>query len=168
VSYIEEVKQKEKELFSTIEEEQIKSLLKEVIRPDGAKEALGVQYEHLDSMNRQTLERYIGALSQYLIYLTKYINMLGAKKSVNQSVYNRKLSEGFFRNSEELKLIKTIAEKEIFVKRTDPGLLELQDKIELIEAKLALYKDMPETINNLIQTIKKVYDARIKEFYTKE
>lgn len=168
MSYKEEVDIKINNLKKTLEEEQLASMLSLIKRPDGAKEALEFQYEELDSLSIKTLQKYLGALSQYLIYVTKYVNTLESKKKIASSFYNRKISEGYFKYSDELKNIKSVSEKEIYIKHEDKELNELLDSIENLEAKLVLYSNIPDTINNLIQTLKKVYDARIKESFKQE
>lgn len=163
MSYINEVIQKENLLLEELEKDQNDTFLRSVRRPDGAKEALEFQYENIDTLSTSTLEKYLGALSQYLIFVTKYVNILSAKKKVASSLYTRNLNKGFFINSEELKNVKSITEKEMIVKHKDESLLELQEHIDKIDAKLALYSNIPDTISSLIQSIKKVYDARNKE-----
>lgn len=158
--YMQEVLEKEKQLSIELEKEQESSFLKLVKRPDGAKEALEFQYEQLDSLNPKTLERYLGALSQYLIYVTKYVNILNSKRKLTYSTLSRKINEGLFLHSQELKALKSMTEKEIFVKQSDKDLAELEDYLDSMDAKLAVYSNIPDTIEGLINTIKKVYDSK--------
>lgn len=160
MSYLLEVKQKEEEVVATIEEEEIESYLSRVTKPSGAEDALKFQYQELDTLTIQRLEKYLGALSQYLVYITKYINNLSSRRKVANSVYNRKLSHAIFKYSVNAK---SMTEKEMIAQQNDPGLYELLDHIESLDAKLALYNNIPDTLENIIQTIKKVYDARTKE-----
>ncbi len=163
MSYVAEVIEEEKKLVSAIEDEEARSFLNLVKRPDGAKEALSFQYENLDTLTPEKLEKYMGALSQYLIWITKYLNTLKSKRHLANSYYNKKLSEGFFKFSEDLKQIKSMTEKEMYVKHNDLELEDLFWHIEKTDAVLSQYADSPDTINNLIQSIKKTYDSRIKE-----
>ncbi len=163
MSYIKEVLERESALVAELDKEQEVSLLKLVERPDGAKDALKFQYEGLDTLMPKTLEKYLGALSQYLIYVTKYVNILSAKKKVATSFYNRKMNEAFFIYADKLKQIKSMSEKEMTVRQEDPNLVELQDHIDGLDAKLALYSGIPDTIEGLIQSIKKVYDSKVRE-----
>lgn len=161
--YIEEVVEQEKLLTIELGKEQEASFLGLVKRPDGAKEALEFQYEGLDTLSSKTLEKYLGALSQYLIFVTKYVNILSARKKIANSVFNRKLNAGYYLHSQEIKNLKSITEKEIYVKQADPDLIELEDYLGNMDAKMAIYSNIPDTINGLIQSIKKIYDARIRE-----
>lgn len=163
MSYVTEAIEAENEIVSSIGEEEFKSFLNLIKRPDGAREALAFQYENLDVLTPQTLEKYMGALSQYLIWITKYINELKSKRNKAESVYKKKLEEGFFKYSAELKQIKSMTEKEMIVKFHDQELVELQNHIDKMDASLTQYYNIPDTTNNLIQSIKKTYDSRIKE-----
>lgn len=160
---IEQLIEKEKKLEEDLNKEQQTNLLVFIKKPDGVKNALEYQYDTIDVLSTKTLEQYLGALSQYLVYINKYINILVSQKKTAVSFMSRKMSYAMYINGDSLKSLKSISEKEGFVKQKDPELLEVEEYIDTLDAKIALYNNIPDSVSNLIQTIKKIYDNRMRE-----
>ncbi len=160
MSYLTEVENKEKEAMAFLEEEENNLFLNRIKKSDYVEKVLSFQYEELDTLTIQTLGNYLGALSQYAIFIQKHINNFEARRKIAKSTYSRKLNSAIFRYSEKAK---SMTEKEMVAQENDVELFDLLDYIEKLDAKLSLYNNIPDTIEGLIQTIKKVYDAKRTE-----
>ena len=163
MSYLDEVKEKEAKISLFLEQEETNLFLNLVKRSDFVKEVLAFQYEELDTLTLSRMEKFLGALNQYSIYVAKYINNFEARRKVAKAVYDRKLSIAIFKYSEKAK---SMTEKEMVAQENDKELFDILDHIQEIEAKLALYNNIPDKLESLIQTIKKVYDAKRTERIT--
>ena len=161
MSYTDEAKAKVAALGVELEEEENTTILSKVRIPSMVEKVLSFQFENLDTLPITDLEKYLGTLSQYHIYINKYVNELYSKVKVSKSVYNRKLNQAVIAISASARA--TIKEREMQAINNNPELVELEDYVNTLDAKHTVYSNIPDTIGNLIQTIKKVYDARIRE-----
>ena len=160
MSYIAELEAKEATLMSSLNDEENRSLLNKIKLPTKAEDILAHQYEDLDSLSIQDLVLYLGVLSQYHAYITVYVNALNGRRKLAKSFLERKLNTSMFKYSAEMNGKPTLKEKESFAKQKDADLLELEEYVDTIDAKFSVYENVPDTISNLIQTLKKVYDAK--------
>lgn len=160
-SKLEILEKKEAELRKILEKEKEILLLEKVRKPDLTEKVMSFQYDHIDALGKLDLEQFLGALSQYHIFMVKYINQLSIAVTLADGVYERLLSLEVFSLPEEFKN-KTLAEK-VRKASQDTDLEEVEDKLKELQARLALYKNMPETIKNLTDNVKKVYDTKYKE-----
>lgn len=161
MSYVDDVKVKEAELATELLEEENTTILSKVKIPSKIEKILSFQFEELDTLPPPSMESYLGALSQYHIYITKYVNEMHSRVKIAKAIYNRKLNQAII--ALDLSTKTTIKEREMQAINSDTELVGLEDYVNTLEAKYSVYSGIPDTINNLIQTIKKVYDARIRE-----
>lgn len=147
------VLEKEKEIVS----------LDKVLKPSLVDEVLGYDFSFLDTLSEQKISSYLGALSQYLIFLNKHINQVTVAKICAEEQFKSLLNVTVL--TIDSKKFTTLEERKTEALK-DEALIELKKYSDDYNARIAVHKNMPESINNLIQTIKKVYDARIKEKFT--
>ncbi len=159
---VEELNSKIDALRKVLEEEKKIVSLDKVLKPSIIDEVLGFDYSFLDTMNFRQLEKYLGAMSQYLIFINKHINQVTVAKICAEDEFKRHLNIAVLSiNSKEFG---TLEERKSEAMK-DENLLELKKHVDALNARIAVHKNIPESVSNLIQTIKKTYDARIKEKY---
>ena len=150
-------------LRTILEEEKKIVSLHKVAKPSLIEKVFEFDYSYLDTLTEQELQKYLGALSQYLIYINKHINQLNIAKGAAEDEYKRLLNMTVL--SVDKKVFQTLEERKTEAQK-DETVGELKQFVDKYSAQVAVYKNIPESINNLIQTIKKIYDAKIRERFT--
>lgn len=151
------------ELREIVKEEKDKTSIDKITKPSIIEKVLSFDYSNLDSLDKSDLEKHMGALSQYLIFIHTYINQINIAKTCAQDEYKRALNLSIL--AVEKTKYKTITEKEMEAEQ-DPEVKELKDHVRKLNARIAVHKNLPDSIEILIQTIKKAYDAKIRERFT--
>lgn len=146
-------------LRAVIQEERKSTSLDKITKPSIVEDVLAFDFSHIDSLSNSDLEKYLGALSQYLIYINKYINEISIAAGAVQRRYDYVLNQKILAIK---KGGQTVKEKTMEAE-SDPDVLELSRMLEKFQARVAMYKNIPDAIEILVQTIKKVYDSRHKE-----
>ncbi len=146
-------------LRNLIQEERKLTALDKVQKPSIVEDVLAFDFSNIDTLSNNNLEKYMGALSQYYIYISKYINEITIAANSVQRRYD------FTINQKILSVKKngqTVKEKTMEAEG-DPAIIELGAMLERFQARVAMYKNIPDSIELMIQSIKKVYDSRQKE-----
>ncbi len=160
MSLVDEFQKQETKLGSIIEREDARL---KIIRPTLVDEAISFDYSDLDTLPKETLEKYMGALSQYLIFLNRYVNILDVK---------HKLLKGLFDSYLDRKALeyegKSDKERERKAKLANPEFGEAERIVFERQALLKLNERETDQIAELIKTIKKVYDVHTKVLPTNE
>lgn len=159
MTYIEDLEKKIDRLKEIAEAEKNEVLIVKVKKPSRLEEFLSFDYSQVDTLQGHQLEQYLGGLSQYLIYLNKYINQLTIAYLTSKGFYESALSK----ESLKYKDLKTISDRQTQAIADNPELEKINEVVFTYESRLAIHKNSTDTIRELIQTLKKVYDARIKE-----
>lgn len=146
-------------LRTVIAEERKSTSLEKVVKPSIIEEVLGFDYSHIDSLSNPKMEQYLGALSQYYIYISKYINEITIAANTVQRRYDYALNQKILAVK---KSGQTVKEKTMEAEG-DGDIHELSNMLEKFQARVAMYKNIPDSIEMMVQTIKKVYDSRMKE-----
>ncbi len=161
---VEELNSKLDILRKVLEEEKKVICLDKILKPSMAEDVLGFDFSLLDTLDLKTLERYLGVLSQHLIFLNKHINQVTVAKVCAEDEFKRYLNIAILEIDN--KKFSTVEERKAEALKNE-SLLELKKHADTLNSRIIANKNIPESIENLIQTIKKVYDARIKEWSAK-
>lgn len=161
---VEELNSRLEELRAVVEEEKRATSMDMVLKPSEVDNILKAGFEHLDTLNVSTLEKYLGTFSQHLIYINKYLNQLTVAKICAEEIFKKHLNVHVL--SISTKEFGTLEERKSVAMKND-DLIAIKRQVDTLNSRIAANKNIPESLENLIQTIKKVYDARIKEKYAK-
>ncbi len=164
MSAIDTLTEKIDSLRKVLEEEKKVTSLDKVLKPSLVDEVLSFDYSYLDSLPLPRLINYMGALSQYLIYINKHINQLTVARDCAENEFKTALSINILYIDK--KQFATLEERKAESQK-DEVLIELKKITERYDARVAENKNIPESINNLIQTLKKVYDSKVQEGYSR-
>ncbi len=134
--------------------------LDKVNKPSLVDEVMGFDYSLLDSLGENILKKYLGALSQHLVFLSRHINHLSAERDCAEEEFKKYQSIAIL--SIDKNVYKTLEERKAESMK-DQSLTELKNVLDSLNTKLTAHKNSPEVITNLIQTIKKALDSKTKE-----
>lgn len=158
MSLKEELQEKYKEAEDLYKKEGINISFSIVKKPDKIQEILNFDFSDIDTLSIKDMEKYIGALTQYNIFITRYVNVLTIFYIIAKEFYEKAV------NKEAVtKEGKTIKERVVKAESENEEIQYLKSEMQRQEKRLAFHKNVPETIKEMIQSVKKVYDARRNE-----
>lgn len=162
--YLDQLEKRIEKLKELAETEKNEVLITKVKKPSLLEHVLSYDYSHVDTLNNIEIEQFLGTLSQYLIFLNKYINQLSIAYITASEAYESAV------NQEALKFkdLKTVSERQTQAIKDNIEIQKMKEIVFTYESRLAIHKNSTDTIKELIQTLKKVYDARIKESFKSE
>lgn len=158
MGYLEDLERGKDRIREIVAKEKSVLSLDKVDRPSRVEEVLKFDFSKIDTLTPRELEQFMGMLSQQLVYATKYVNQLRIGVTHTKKFFNNVL------DIESLKEDgKTGREREVKAKIRVVELRDIEDKLLEEETRLAVYDNTIEQLTQHLQTLKKVYDARIKE-----
>ncbi len=158
MGYLEDLERGKERIREIVVKEKSVLSLDKIDRPSRVEEVLKFDFSKIDTLTPRELEQFMGMLSQQLVYANKYINQLAISVSHTKKFFNNAI------DIESLKEDgKTGREREVKAKIRVAELREIEDKLLAEETRLAVYDNTIEQLTQHLQTLKKVYDARIKE-----
>ena len=146
-------------LREIIDKEKKEVALEKIVKPSIIDTVLEFDYSRIDTLPLSVLEKYLGALSQYFIFINRYVNQLSIGANAARTRYEHHLNQKVL----EIKRTGITVKEKIMEAEGDQDIIELRNMVEKFEARVSVYKNIPDAIELMIQTVKKVYDARIKE-----
>lgn len=157
-SYVEQLAADKERIRAVVTKEKAVLHLDKITKPSKIEELFNFDFSHIDQLADNELERYVGCLSQHLIYANKYVNQLRIVVSMTKKFLNNVLDiEALTEDGKTAKERETKARLRV----ADIGIIEREALEE--ETRLAVYDNTIEQLTQHLQTLKKVYDARIKE-----
>lgn len=132
--------------------------LDKIDRPSQIDRLLTFDFSNMDTLTAKELEQFIGMLSQHLVYANKYVNQLSIVVSVIKKFYNNVLDIEALKEDG-----KSVKEREIKARVRVADIPRIEEELLKEETRLAVYSNTIDQMTQHLQTLKKVYDARIKE-----
>jgi hypothetical protein len=114
----------------------------------------------LGAASLETISKYITALSQYLIFLNYKRNLTEVKRIF----LSKKLEKNILRGLGTITSGTKDEKRRRFID-LNPELLELEAEVEYLNAELALTEDIPDSVREYINALKRYKDT--KEFELK-
>lgn len=157
MNYTEQLESDRKKIREALMAEEAIVPLKGIKMPGLIEEISSFDYSNLDTLSPAKLESYMGALSQYLIFLQKHVNQLKIGYDSATRTYQEAIQEESLKKDG-----KTMKEKEARASVMEE-IRQAALEVQISKARLDKYEKVPDHFKELLQSIKKVYSARISE-----
>lgn len=158
MSLKDQLQAKYQEAKHTHESEGFAVSFQNVKKPSKIEEILNFDFSDLDTLAIRDLEKFIGALSQYNVFYTRYVNIVTIYYIIAKEFYEKAVNQAAVGIDG-----KTVKERIVKAEKANEEIQYLKSEVQRQEHRLAFHKNVPETIKEMIQTCKKVYDARRNE-----
>lgn len=157
-NYTEQLAKEKDRIRTIIVKEKSVLGLDRVVKPSKINDLLEFDFSHIDNLADNELEQFMGILSQHLVYANKYVNQLRIVVSVTKRFLNNVIDMESIKEDG-----KTAKERETKARIRVTDIADIEREALEEETRLAVYDNTIEQLTQHLQTLKKVYDARIKE-----
>lgn len=158
MSYIQDLEAAKDRARAVVAKEKSVLSMDKIEKPSQIEKLLAFDFSMMDTLTAKELEQFMGMLSQHLVYANKYVNQLSIIVSVIKKFYNNVIDIEALKEDG-----KTAKEREVKAKLRVTEIPLLEEELLKEETRLAVYSNTIEQMTQHLQTLKKVYDARLKE-----